>query len=327
MVTKENLRKLTDFVLLNAYSVSSTGLYNGKAGMSLCLFEVARATEDELLEEHAFELLQEALLTKNTDIDFENGLSGVGFVLRYLIDNEFIDADFEEMFGEQTQKILDGLEKRRNEPTALMNSIKMIYLLSDMNRAKADKRITDAIHIIFDSVESYLLSQFADFNSLGYKNIKMAVLGLFEDYVRLLCYSKYTAFSRPLLERYFELYRTGKIVSSFSIGCYLEILNAESLLSESVDVISANKELGLQNMNPDTLSLRELTVYYQLLHLKAVCYRDSIAVVAMKLHGNEKINLEQAILSSIPKDQFTAGYGCGVARLLLMSVNLDAALC
>lgn len=72
------VRKLCDYILLNAYSVNSTGLYNGKAGFALCLFDVAYKLHDEYLEEQAYELLQEALLSRNEDIGFENGLMEKG---------------------------------------------------------------------------------------------------------------------------------------------------------------------------------------------------------------------------------------------------------
>lgn len=67
---EKTVRKLIDYVLLNACSVNSSGLYNGKAGMSLALFEAARLLKDPYIEEQAFDLLQEALLSKNEDIGF-----------------------------------------------------------------------------------------------------------------------------------------------------------------------------------------------------------------------------------------------------------------
>ena len=33
MIKEETIRKLVDYILLNACSVNSSGLYNGKAGM------------------------------------------------------------------------------------------------------------------------------------------------------------------------------------------------------------------------------------------------------------------------------------------------------
>ena len=180
MITNENLHKLADFVLLNACSVSSTGLYNGKAGMSLCLFEVARTICDEYLEDSAFELLQESLLSNNKDISFENGLSGIGYVLQYLIDNKFIEADFDEMFGEQTEKVLVSLEKPEYSTHILQNSLKIIYFLSDVNRSKNNKRIENQIQSIFNSVEHFLITQFDDFKQPDNKSNKLMVLNFFE---------------------------------------------------------------------------------------------------------------------------------------------------
>jgi hypothetical protein len=59
--------------------------------------------------------LQESLAlsnAKNTNINVENGLSGIAFVLLYLIKNKFIDADFEELFREQTIQIQSQMKER-----------------------------------------------------------------------------------------------------------------------------------------------------------------------------------------------------------------------
>lgn len=108
------INKFTDYLLLNVHSVSSVGLYNGKSGMSLCLFELSQYLHDGTLEDKAFELLQEslALSSKKDRIDFEAGLSGIGFVLLYLIQNQLIDADYEELFGEQSRKIVSRLQEQ-----------------------------------------------------------------------------------------------------------------------------------------------------------------------------------------------------------------------
>jgi hypothetical protein len=327
MITIEYLRKLTDFILLNAYSVSSTGLYNGKAGMSLCLFEVARATEDEQLEEHAFELLQEALLSKNTDVDFENGLSGIGFVFRYLIDKEFIDADFEEMFGEQTQKILDELEKRKPKSLQLLVSIKMIYFLSDLNRVKPNVKVFGAMRSIFEAVELYLSIQFSDFKAINYRNNKQDVMTLFEDYLRLVSYARYTDFLPSLLTVYAELYRQGKIASSLIVACYLDKICSNNSIFEFNDVISNNKGYGLKNTKLELLSLHQCAELYQLLKTNHDVDHKIMDTFEMALFGKEGSDFEQSILKMIPKNTFLAGYGDGVARLLMLSTNLVAPLC
>ena len=52
-------------------------------------------------------ILQQSLIFKDQNYSFENGLSGVGYVLCYLINNRFIEADFDEIFGKQFENIID----------------------------------------------------------------------------------------------------------------------------------------------------------------------------------------------------------------------------
>lgn len=97
--------KVTDYILLNVYSLNSSGFYYGRAGVSLAFFEAARLLADDYLEEHAFELLQEALLYKGDDLSLHNGYSGISFVFHYLIENDFVEADVDELFSEQEKKM------------------------------------------------------------------------------------------------------------------------------------------------------------------------------------------------------------------------------
>lgn len=114
-ITPETVRNLTDFVLLNAYSLSSSGLYKGKAGYVLCLFELSRHFNDSKLEEHAFEILREMLLSQTEKIDFGSGLSGIGYALLYVIRHQFIKADFQELFEPQQKRICSEIRQTENK--------------------------------------------------------------------------------------------------------------------------------------------------------------------------------------------------------------------
>lgn len=146
--------KMADYLLLNAYSVNSSGFYNGKAGVSLALFEVSRLLQDEYLEEHAFELLQEALLSKSEDTGFANGLAGIGFVFHYLINNHFVEADFDEIFGDKMSEsvVCTQCEVRRwNSPISPMAAcIDRLYLLRrDEERNKEEIELLET-HLFSD---------------------------------------------------------------------------------------------------------------------------------------------------------------------------------
>ena len=54
MISDTTIRKLVDYISLNACSVNSSGLYNGKSGISLALFETAKCLQDTEIEDKAF---------------------------------------------------------------------------------------------------------------------------------------------------------------------------------------------------------------------------------------------------------------------------------
>lgn len=104
-ISVDTIRRLTEFVWLDACSLASSGLYEGKAGHALCLFEMARYFRDDALEERAFGCLQEALVCRAEAVDCGFGLSGIGSVFLYLIRYSFVENDFQSLFGGQQKKI------------------------------------------------------------------------------------------------------------------------------------------------------------------------------------------------------------------------------
>lgn len=295
------IRKLVDYTLLNACSINSSGLYNGKAGISLALFEVARYLQDEYTEEQAFDLLQEALVSKTEDISFENGLSGIGYVLIYLIENEFIDADFNEIFSEQFEKILVGFEKLKEDPNPLLNSIRMAYFLSlTKSFCKVDSRIEKIIKSIFEATELYLAIQFFDFKDIDYINNKNAVLEQFEIYLQMVCESQYINYSRVVLEYYAELYRSGRIMSSYKTAYYLEKIDTQGKCKDAID---SNKRYADFN-NAKTHSLRN--------RIDLAYLSGKAEVLQKNISARNEENLEKKILQSIPHGAFVAGYEHGI---------------
>lgn len=222
MIKDKILYKFIDYVLLNSCAVSSSGLNNGKAGMSLCLFEGSRYFEDEKLEGHAFELLRESIVLsgKAADYTFESGLAGVGFVLLYLLENRFLEGEFNELFGEQLQEIL---LKMNDETPFLVQQPSSIYFLFLANRAKkGTNEITGLINKILSDVEGRLEKQFLCFENSDSHISKWDVLGLFVRYLKIICYMGEYSRSLPVVEKYAGLFNKGRISADFRIGYYLE---------------------------------------------------------------------------------------------------------
>lgn len=182
--------KITDYVLLNAYSLSSSGLYYGKAGVSLALFEISRLLENDYLEEHAFELLQEALLYKGDDLSFMNGYAGISFVLHYLMDNDFVEADADELVGEQERKLQS--EAPCEIPvtdlsfSALSACIDRLFLLHrDLERDKEEIEVLQSF--LFSSSEEELEAKLLKIMNSAGANISYA-----HGLARWLLYGAYT---------------------------------------------------------------------------------------------------------------------------------------
>lgn len=315
-------QKLIDYILLNACSVNSSGLYHGKAGMALALFEAARQLHDDYVEEQAFGLLEEALLSKNEDIGFENGLAGIGYTLLYLIENEFIEADFDELFSEQYQKIATHLAEKRTGTNSLPDQLKIVYFLTEVEKIKPQQpEIRQMIQTLFEAAELYLAIQFFDFNDLHYIGDKTTVLKTFETYLTLADYAGYKQVSHEVLADYARLYRSGRMAGSYAISFYLEKMTAEQLVRIDKECWTDTPKKIVQPACIETLSLRERIDLSKFPDVSQTV-RPHLLPAAEKARRKERLG--QFLLRAIPDPAFYAGYGQGLSRFLIYCVNQQA---
>jgi hypothetical protein len=83
------------------------GLMTGKMGKAIFFFHCARFTKNKLYEAYAFALIEEmtGYIHKETPVGYENGLSGIGAGLEYLVQNGFVEADTDEILEDIEQRI------------------------------------------------------------------------------------------------------------------------------------------------------------------------------------------------------------------------------
>lgn len=323
MITNTNLHKLIDYVLLNAYSVNSTGLYNGKAGLSLCLFEIAKILKDESIEEHAFELLQEALLSKNEDISFENGLSGIGFTLLYLINNLFIEADFDELFQDKVTKIMANINKTDLLTDQVISLLPIVYFLQEANNRKKNDVNTEYIKKIIDHAGKSISAKFLNFGTQQKTFFKFLVVKAYQAYLKVVCFSGYNHISGSLLNQYCDLYTTGKIASSFTTAYYMNLIAIQQQNDTYRKVASEEMKYAVQNIYPGTMSLSQKIDLLYLLHPIKQKYNILIQEIENSIIHTPGLNIEKSILQSINPQSFIAGYETGIARLLLYQAFKD----
>lgn len=112
-----SLQQIVNHLIINSSFLTDLSLYHGKTGIVLFLYNYARYTKNPIYEEFAGELLDEIFqeIHDNIGLDFENGLSGIGWGVLYLIKNQFITGDPNEILEDIDMKMMEvNLLKVRN---------------------------------------------------------------------------------------------------------------------------------------------------------------------------------------------------------------------
>lgn len=310
------IRKLVDYLLLNAYSINSSGFYNGKAGISLTLFEMARCLQDEYIEEQAFDLLQESLITKNEDIGFENGLSGIGYVLLYLINNNFIDASFDELFAENHAKIEEKLKLLRDKELGnnIFYYLTVVYYICFLDKITSKKNIKWFIDYASCKTTKLLTDRFLSIEEKSNRYSKMGILDMYQLYLKVGHYCKMFNPITDTLVKYAKLYLQNKFTSNFFIGFYLHNFVKETKNKQIEFVGTKNRETAISGLYPEILTLSERIDLLYLLYKDKDINNDKIK--QLEISFTEESDEKELIKKLRPTD-FIAGYQSGIARFLL----------
>lgn len=117
---------ITDALVVNSKSLSNNGFLNGKMGISLYFFYLSRYSNHPFFEKIASKLLEDVaeVLCLNASIDFEKGITGIGWAIEHLIQNGFIEADADEVLVEVDERVSQTLAYKEN---SLKTLIAMAY--------------------------------------------------------------------------------------------------------------------------------------------------------------------------------------------------------
>lgn len=101
-------QKMVHRLILQSSSVSDIGLLYGKMGIALFFYEYAHYTSSEIYNDMGEELLDDVLNQIHTGmpIRFDIGLSGIGWGIKYLLQNRFVEGDEKEICEEIDREIM-----------------------------------------------------------------------------------------------------------------------------------------------------------------------------------------------------------------------------
>ncbi|MGI6311817.1 MAG: lanthionine synthetase LanC family protein [Bacteroidales bacterium] len=114
------LSRIANVLMLNAGFFDNPGLLNGKMGIAIFFYHYSRYSKNKLYEDYAGELLDEIYeeINTSTPVNFENGLTGIGWGIEYLVKNGFVQADTDEALAE----IDNAVYKHRINSPVLINT-------------------------------------------------------------------------------------------------------------------------------------------------------------------------------------------------------------
>ncbi len=185
-------QRIINALLLNSSFIDNLGLLNGKMGISIFFFHLARETGNSVYEDYAGELIDEIYeeINVHTPFDFENGLAGIGWGIEYLAQNGFIEADTDEVLEEFDKRLIKELTFGTSTEIGILNGIlgTGYYFLNRIGNRQSncekkqillhlieelDKRTGDVTAILKEPSLAYLSDSLklekATFNSSGKK--------------------------------------------------------------------------------------------------------------------------------------------------------------
>jgi hypothetical protein len=99
---ENRLQRIANVLLLNASFIDNPGLLNGKMGIAIFFYHYSRYKKNKIYEDYAGELIDEIYeeINSSTPVNFENGLTGIGWGVEYLVRNKFVQADTDEALAD-----------------------------------------------------------------------------------------------------------------------------------------------------------------------------------------------------------------------------------
>lgn len=142
---EDTLQRIARYLMLHSSFINSIGLLNGKMGIAIFFFHYAKYINNKLYEDFAGCLIDEiyAEININSLKDFKNGLCGIAWGMEYLIQNNFVEADADEVLEDIDKQILER-DVRRISDISLETGLKGIayYVIS---RCENKKKVNPSI--------------------------------------------------------------------------------------------------------------------------------------------------------------------------------------
>ena len=103
------LLRIARHLIVNSSYTDNLGLFDGKIGIVIFFAHLARYSRKKIYDDFAGKLLDEvyAQIHTETPINFKNGLCGIGWSMEYLLQNDFIEGNSNDVLAGIDEKIME----------------------------------------------------------------------------------------------------------------------------------------------------------------------------------------------------------------------------
>lgn len=155
---ERKIKAMNELIMRHDPGKMPWGLYDGKLGLCIYFFHLARQTGQEEYKKYAENLLENCVAEINSHLgaDIENGLSGFALTLGYLTERQFISGDVNRSLSEIDSIIFRELNFKwlENPNQSGASYIPLLFYLADRIRRLDNNRLNReifqdlAVHIV-----------------------------------------------------------------------------------------------------------------------------------------------------------------------------------
>ncbi|MBC5632929.1 lanthionine synthetase LanC family protein [Parabacteroides hominis] len=94
----KSLKQIVDYLILNSSGMSDLGLYHGKVGVAIFFAHYSRYLKNDLYADFSYYLIKESydeLFSYLLNIEY--GLSGIGWGINYLVNNNYLSGNIDDV--------------------------------------------------------------------------------------------------------------------------------------------------------------------------------------------------------------------------------------
>ena len=173
-------KKLTDKLLSSDFNNYPVSLFHGKMGLCIYFYHLSKIESNPEYQTIAEKLLDQILLhdlSPDHPIDVENGLAGIGIGVTYLIKNQFVEGDLNEILESIDNEIYRRLAFQKDSSnfsaTQLLQLTGYLYIrLKDQTDKNLQILYQDLIikvlNMLYDRIDDEFLNESYSFSVYHY---------------------------------------------------------------------------------------------------------------------------------------------------------------